>query len=78
MIYTFQRIEGFLSAPYLSGKKCSFFKDMSTWLREGAEGTAPALVAEETVYNGIAAWPEAFLGLFTGANVGKVVVRVAT
>lgn len=78
MIYTFQRIEGFLSTPYITGQKCAFFKDMPTWMREGEAGTTGAYVAQETVYEGISSWPEAFLGLFTGANLGKVVVRVAT
>ena len=77
MIYTFQRIEGFLSTPYLTGKKCAFFKDMPAWLRESEASKTP-YVAQETVYEGISSWPEAFMGLFTGANLGKVVVRIAT
>ena len=32
--------------------------------------------AEETVYDGLDAAPEAFLGLFSGANLGKALVRV--
>ena len=31
---------------------------------------------QETFFEGIAAWPEAFMSLFTGANLGKVVVRL--
>ena len=30
----------------------------------------------ETSFDGIEKWPEGFQSLFTGANVGKVVVRV--
>jgi NADPH-dependent curcumin reductase len=77
MIYTFQRIEGFLSTPYLKGTKGAFFKDMAAWLRESEAGTGPKFVIEETFYDGIGAWPEAFHGLFTGANFGKVVVRIS-
>jgi NADPH-dependent curcumin reductase CurA len=32
---------------------------------------------EETVMNGIEKAPEAFLGLFTGANTGKMLVKLA-
>ena len=34
-IYTFQRIEGFMCMPWLSGKKGSFLSDMAGWLKEG-------------------------------------------
>jgi hypothetical protein len=70
MVYTFQRIEGFVCHPYLTGKKLNFLKDMSKYLRDGT------LVIEETVFNGIESWPDAFQSLFTGKNTGKVVVRV--
>ena len=70
MVYTFQRIEGFVCFPWLSGKKGNFLRDMHTYLREGK------LVAQETYFDGVETWPTAFQALFTGANVGKVVVRV--
>ena len=31
---------------------------------------------QETFFEGISAWPEAFMSLFTGTNLGKVVVRL--
>jgi len=34
------------------------------------------LIVRETVFHGIENWPTAFLGLFTGENTGKAVVRV--
>jgi len=34
------------------------------------------LINRETVFNGIESWPNAFLGLFTGENTGKAVVKV--
>ncbi len=71
MIYTAQRIEGIYCAPWLSGAKGNFLKDMSGWVRDGH------VVIQETFYDGIEQWPNAFQALFTGANVGKVVVRVA-
>jgi NADPH-dependent curcumin reductase CurA len=70
MVYTFQRIEGFVCGPWLSGKKGNFLRDMHQYLREGK------LIAQETFFEGIESWPVAFQALFTGRNVGKVVVRV--
>lgn len=70
MIYSFQRIEGFVCHPYLSGKKLNFLTDMSKLLRNGK------LKVEETVFKGIEAWPDAFQSLFTGKNTGKVVVQL--
>lgn len=71
MIYTFQRVEGFMCAPWLSGARGNFLGDMSRWLGEGK------VVVEETRFSGIEQWPAAFRSLFTGANTGKVVVDVA-
>lgn len=70
MIYSCQRIEGFVCMPWLSGQRGSFHSDMQKWYAEGK------VVAQETFYDGIASWPEAFQALFTGSNKGKVVVRV--
>lgn len=72
MVYTFQRIEGFVCSPWLSGKKGNFLADMNKWRLEGK------LVAEETVFHGIESWPLAFRSLFTGEKLGKVVVSTAT
>lgn len=70
MIYTSQRIEGFLCGPWLSGQKGKFLLDMAQWLKEGK------IQAEETFFQGIDSWPAAFQSLFSGANVGKVVVKM--
>ena len=70
MIYTFQRIEGFVCVPWLSGKKGNFLADMSQWIQQGIIKTP------ETFFDGIEQWPHAFQSLFTGAKRGKVVVRV--
>uniref|UniRef100_A0A7S2RJG2 Enoyl reductase (ER) domain-containing protein n=1 Tax=Mucochytrium quahogii TaxID=96639 RepID=A0A7S2RJG2_9STRA len=73
MIYTQQRIEGFLCFPYLAGQKGNFLKDMSAWIKEGKVSSI-----EETFYEGVEAWPKAFRSLFVGThkNKGKVVVRI--
>jgi NADPH-dependent curcumin reductase CurA len=70
MIYSQQRIEGFVSSTWLSGRKGNFLLDMAAWLSAGK------LTVQETVFEGIEKWPLAFQSLFTGANIGKVVVKV--
>lgn len=70
MIYTNQRIEGFVCSPWLAGKRGNFLADVSQWFKEGK------LPEQETFTDGIDNWPLAFQSLFTGANKGKVVVRV--
>lgn len=70
LIYSFQRIEGFMCMPWLSGKQGNFLEDMSGWVKEGK------ITVEETFFEGIESWPLAFQALFTGGNKGKVVVRV--
>lgn len=70
MVYPCLRIEGFLSGPYLSGKKGHFLSTMHGLLREGK------LVPQDTVYTGMDKFGEAFNAVFTSKNVGKVVVRV--
>ncbi len=37
---------------------------------------ARQVVSHETVYDGLERTPEAFLGLFSGANMGKMLVRL--
>jgi NADPH-dependent curcumin reductase CurA len=43
---------------------------MSAWIREGK------LRWGETVVEGIERAPEAFIGLFTGENLGKMLVKL--
>lgn len=45
-------------------------KQLGAWLQDGS------LVYEETVVEGFEKLPEAFIGLFEGRNVGKMVVKV--
>jgi NADPH-dependent curcumin reductase CurA len=70
MIYTAQRVEGFVCTPWLTGKRGDWLAKMLEWKKAGW------LVAEETAYDGIEAYPEAFAALFTGDKKGKVVVKV--
>jgi NADPH-dependent curcumin reductase CurA len=43
---------------------------MAEWLKEGK------LRYEETVFDGLESAPQAFIGLFTGENTGKALVRI--
>jgi NADPH-dependent curcumin reductase CurA len=69
MVYTQQRIEGFLCSPWLTGQKGHFIKDMAAFYREGK------IVPQETYFDGVERWAEGFQALFTGKNIGKVVIR---
>jgi NADPH-dependent curcumin reductase CurA len=62
-------IRGFLVSRYEHVRE-RFLADMTEWVRTGK------VVVRETVVEGIEAAPQAFIGLFTGANLGKMVVRV--
>ena len=47
-----------------------FMRDMRTWIASGE------VKYRETTFDGIDKAPEAFIGLFTGANTGKMVVNL--
>jgi NADPH-dependent curcumin reductase CurA len=63
------RIQGFLVFDYQS-RMGEFHRDMGAWLASGA------VRSHETVIEGLDAMPGAFRGLFSGANTGKMLVRV--
>ena len=62
-------MQGFIVSNFIDMVP-SFFADMGQWIRAGE------IKWEETVFDGIANAPKAFLGLFTGANAGKMLVRL--
>eukprot|EP00906_Rhabdomonas_costata_P011425 RCo016283 len=68
MIYTGQRVEGFVCGRSLKAGK--FLSEFSELVKQGK------LHIEETFFEGIENWAVGFNALFTGKNVGKVVVRV--
>ena len=45
-------------------------RDMGPWLANGT------VKSRETVVDGLENTPDAFLGLFSGANTGKMLVRL--
>ncbi len=46
-------------------------REMSAWVKNGK------IKYRETVFDGIEQAPHAFIGLFTGENTGKMVVKLA-
>ena len=63
------RLQGFLVFDYQS-RMGEFHRDMASWLHSGA------VKSRETIVDGLEKTPEAFLGLFEGQNVGKMLVRL--
>lgn len=63
------RLQGFLVFDY-QARMDEFYRDMAGWLKNGA------VRARETIMDGLEQAPDAFLGLFSGANVGKMLVRL--
>ena len=63
------KIQGFIVTQF-AGLRAQFLADMTGWIAEGK------IAWEETILDGITRAPEAFLGLFSGANTGKMLVRL--
>jgi len=63
------RVQGFIVSDYMD-RAAEFYRDMGGWLKDGK------LKRNETVFEGLDTMPDAFLGLFTGGNTGKMLVRV--
>ena len=64
------RMEGFIYTDQFIECMEEFYADMGGLIASGA------VTMRETVHEGLEATPDAFLGLFTGANMGKMLVRV--
>jgi NADPH-dependent curcumin reductase CurA len=63
------RMEGFIVFEHWAHYP-EFAKAMGQWLATGA------VKAEQTIYEGLASAPDAFIGLFEGKNRGKMVVKL--
>ena len=62
-------LKGFIYTDYLP-EMGDFYRDMGGWVASGQ------VKGRETVREGIEAAPDAFLDLFRGANMGKMLVRL--
>ncbi len=63
------RLQGFIVSHYES-MRSDFERDMSAWVQDGS------IKWRETVHVGIDEAPAAFRGLFTGENIGKMIVSL--
>lgn len=63
------KVQGFLYGDYVP-RLDEFYRDMTKWVASGK------IKPHETVFEGLEKTPDAFLGLFNGANTGKMLVRV--
>jgi NADPH-dependent curcumin reductase CurA len=63
------RLKGFIYTDYL-GQLGDFYRDMGGWLATGQ------VKPRDTVVEGLDKTLDAFLGLFTGANTGKMLVKL--
>ncbi len=63
------QIRGFIVSDFMD-RAPEFYKDMGAMLSQGT------LQRQETVREGLDAMPDAFLGLFSGGNTGKMLVKV--
>ena len=63
------RLQGFIFTDYVP-RLAEFYRDMGGWIASGQ------VKPHDTVIEGLERMPEAFLGLFEGANTGKMLVKV--
>ncbi len=63
-------LKGFIVSDHRDAQP-EFLREMSGWVRD------KKVVWQETVVDGLENAPRAFAGLFTGANTGKMLVRIA-
>ncbi|MBK5264417.1 MAG: NADP-dependent oxidoreductase [Alphaproteobacteria bacterium] len=63
------RMQGFIYTDFMADMP-EFYADMGRMIAEGK------VVARETITEGLESAPQAFLGLFSGANMGKMLVKL--
>jgi NADPH-dependent curcumin reductase CurA len=62
-------LKGFIYTDYMA-EMAEFYREMGGWLASGQ------VKSRETVREGVETTPQAFLDLFTGGNIGKMLVKV--
>lgn len=63
------KLQGFIVTTY-ADMRPDFQRDVAQWITSGK------LKFKETVFDGIEKMPDAFIGLFSGANTGKMLVKL--
>jgi NADPH-dependent curcumin reductase CurA len=62
-------LKGFIVSDHMD-RQAAFLADMGRWIAEGR------ITWQETIVEGIERAPQAFLGLFSGENMGKMLVKI--
>jgi NADPH-dependent curcumin reductase CurA len=70
MIYNRITMKGFVVYEFNDMRE-QFLSDMTGWIKDGR------MKYSETIHNGISEAPEALIGLFTGENIGKMLVKLS-
>ena len=63
------KIQGFIVSDH-GDRMDAFVRDVAGWIQDGK------IKYDETILEGIDKAPQAFLGLFSGSNTGKMVVKL--
>ena len=63
------RLQGFIVTDFMA-RNAEFYRDMGMWISEGK------IQWEETIVEGLENAPKAFISLFTGEKLGKVIIKV--
>jgi len=64
------KMQGFIVSDFMN-RLPEFYNDMGPWVAEGK------IKSQETILDGIDNAPTAFIGLFKGENIGKMLVKLA-
>jgi NADPH-dependent curcumin reductase CurA len=70
MIYNRITMKGFVVYEFNDMRE-QFLSDMTGWIKDGR------MKYSETIHNGISEAPDAQIGLFTGENIGKMLVKLS-
>ena len=69
MIYQRVTMKGFVVTDF-EDRRQEFLDDMGGWIKSGA------MKYKETIFDGIEQAPAALIGLMTGENIGKALVKL--
>ena len=64
-------VRGFIQSEFVRDQYVHFLADMADWVRDGR------VQYREDVVDGLTSAPEALIGMLSGRNFGKLLIRVA-